>query len=185
MTCQVRTLSPAESRVVAPGPRWMVVSGADAFVSWERARRGQDGPVDVLRRSLLSVASVTLLAELVDDRMLVPGRAASRCGEAPRGSRRSCWCDRWSFAQRNGGRLGSKRFTVTSTRPDPVHHEHGLVPPGRRHSRPGRNVRLPGRVLRPDRAARVCRHIAGVRPCRPGRTQSGVTGWFARRRPAP
>ena len=61
---------PNESLVVAAGPRWTVVSGADAFVSWEIAWRGRNGPVDVLRPGLLSLSAVTVLAALVDERIV-------------------------------------------------------------------------------------------------------------------
>lgn len=56
--------------VVAVGPRWTVVSGADEFVLWESAWRGHDGPFDVLRLGLLSLASVTMLAAVANERVV-------------------------------------------------------------------------------------------------------------------
>jgi hypothetical protein len=61
---------PIEPLVVAVGPRWTVVNSADAFVSWESAWRGHDGPFDVLRPSLLSLASVTMLAAVSNERVV-------------------------------------------------------------------------------------------------------------------
>ena len=61
---------PMEPLVVTMVPRWTVVRGADAFVSWERAWRGHDGPFDVLRPGLLSLASVTMLAAVANERVV-------------------------------------------------------------------------------------------------------------------
>jgi hypothetical protein len=61
---------PNKPLVVAVGPRWTVVSGADAFVSWERVWRGHDGPFEVLRPALVSMASVTMLAAVADERVV-------------------------------------------------------------------------------------------------------------------
>ncbi len=61
---------PKESLVVEADPRWTVVRGADAFVSWETAWRGHNGPDDVLRPGLLSFSAVTVLAALVDERIV-------------------------------------------------------------------------------------------------------------------
>ncbi|MEO6317172.1 MAG: hypothetical protein ABIP36_00160 [Acidimicrobiales bacterium] len=44
------------------GPTWEVVETQQRFVAWERAWRGDDGPTDVLRPSLLHHDEVTLLA---------------------------------------------------------------------------------------------------------------------------
>ena len=60
----------AKPLVVELGPRWTVVKGADAFVSWESAWRSHDGPFDVLRPGLLSLASVTILAAVRNDRVV-------------------------------------------------------------------------------------------------------------------
>ena len=42
----------------------------DAFATWEKAWRGGDGPVDVLRAELLRMQVVTVLAAHVDDRVV-------------------------------------------------------------------------------------------------------------------
>jgi hypothetical protein len=61
---------PAQRLHPAQGMDWAVVNGTDEFVAWERAWRGQTGPVDVLRSSLLAVPSVTLLATFVGDEIV-------------------------------------------------------------------------------------------------------------------
>jgi len=50
--------------------RWSVVRGVDAFIAWERAWRGHNGPADVLRPALVHAPGVTLLAQLLDDRIV-------------------------------------------------------------------------------------------------------------------
>ena len=52
------------------GPSWEVVREPDAFVRWERAWRGEDGPPGVLGKDLLDDDSVTVLAARVGDRVV-------------------------------------------------------------------------------------------------------------------
>jgi hypothetical protein len=61
----------ATSSAAAPAgvAAWEVVRAPDVFVAWERAWRGDDGPVGVLRADLLGHPSVTVLAARDGDRV--------------------------------------------------------------------------------------------------------------------
>jgi hypothetical protein len=69
--------APSIPQSLPTGPGWTVVRDAGTFSAWEDAWRGGSGPRDVLRVELLRTESITVLAALVDGR-IVGGAVLSR-----------------------------------------------------------------------------------------------------------
>lgn len=61
-------------------PRWEIVQDHDAFATWERAWRGDEGPAGLLLADLLKYESVSALAAYVGDRV-VAGAVLNRSSD--------------------------------------------------------------------------------------------------------
>jgi hypothetical protein len=82
----------------APPPEWSVVKDATTFAAWERSWRGDDGPADVLRPSLLLERQVTVLARWLDGQVTAGAVLSEGAGVvgitsffAPEEESESCW----------------------------------------------------------------------------------------------